>query len=112
MCVVHQERLAQKDLKLNPGGDVAEFLAGLSAVHKKIYRAWRIKDPHSRAVSADCIDAELAGLFAAPYKDDKHGTIAKYRKRRYREGYYICGSLQSGQQRGGEGQPKVRLREE
>ena len=43
MCVVHQERLAQKDLKLNPGGDVAEFLAGLSAVHKKIYRAWRIQ---------------------------------------------------------------------
>ena len=93
MCVVHQERLAQKDLKLNPGGDVAEFLAGLSAVHKKIYRAWRIKDPHSRAVSADCIDAELAGLFAAPYKDDKHGTIAKYRKRRYREGYYMTTCL-------------------
>ena len=88
MCVVHQERLVQKDLEWNPGGDVTEFLAGLSAVHKKIYRAWRVKDPHSRAVAADCIDSELAGLFAAPYQDDRHGTIAKYRKRRYREGYY------------------------
>ena len=88
MCVVHQERLVQKDLEWNPGGDVTEFLAGLSAVHKKIYRAWRVKDPYSRAVAADCIDSELAGLFAAPYQDDRHGTIAKYRKRRYREGYY------------------------
>ena len=34
MCVVHQERLVQKDLEWNPGGDV-QFLAGLSAVHKK-----------------------------------------------------------------------------
>ena len=93
MCVVHQERLVQKDLEWNPGGDVAEFLAGLSAVHKKIYRAWRVKDPHSREVAADCIDSELAGLFAAPYKDDKYGTIAKYRKRRYREGYYMTTCL-------------------
>ena len=44
-------------------------------------------------MSADCIDAELAGLFAAPYKDDKHGTIAKYRKRRYRAGYYMTTCL-------------------
>ena len=93
MCVVHQERLVQKDLEWNPGGDVAEFLAGLSAVHKKIYRAWRVKDPHSRAVSADCIDSEPAGLFAVPYQDDRHGTIAKYRKRRYREGYYMTTCL-------------------
>ena len=83
---LHQERLVQKDLEWNPGGDVTEFLAGLSAVHKKIYRAWRVKDPYSRAVAADCIDSELAGLFAVPYQDDRHGTIAKYRKRRYREG--------------------------
>ncbi len=93
MCVVHQERLAQKDLELNPGGDVAKFLACLSAVHKKIYRSWRIKDRHSRAVAADCIDSELAELFAAPYQDDRHGTIAKYRKRRYREGYYMTTCL-------------------
>ena len=95
MCVVHQERLVQKDLEWNPGGDVTEFLAGLSAVHKKIYRAWRVKDPYSRAVAADCIDSELAGLFAAPYQDDRHGTIAKYRKRRYREGYYMTTCLRT-----------------
>ena len=95
MCVVHQERLVQKDLEWNPGGDVTEFLAGLSAVHKKIYRAWRVKDPYSRAVAADCIDSELAGLFAVPYQDDRHGTIAKYRKRRYREGYYMTTCLRT-----------------
>ena len=95
MCVVHQERLVQKDLEWNPGEDVTEFLAGLSAVHKKIYRAWRVKDPYSRAVAADCIDSELAGLFAAPYQDDRHGTIAKYRKRRYREGYYMTTCLRT-----------------
>ena len=50
----------------------------MSAVH--------IKDPQ---------DVQLAGLFAAPYQDDRHGTIAKYRKRRYREGYYMTTCLRT-----------------
>ena len=97
MCVVHQERLVQfKDLELESrrGRDRIPQ-SGLSAVHRKIYRAWRVKDPYSRAVAADCIDSELAGLFAAPYQDDRHGTIAKYRKRRYREGYYMTTCLRT-----------------
>ena len=87
MCVWHQERLVQKDVLTNPGGDVPAFLDRLSAIHMKIYRASRIKDRHPRIVAARCIDAELRELIE-PFAGDGDGTIARHKKRYPREGYF------------------------
>ena len=92
------------------GTHVAEFLAGLSAVHKKIYRAWRIKDPHSRAVSADCIRGG-----AVCYRQARHHRQipqAALPRGVLHDDLPADPGHQSGQQRGGESQPKVRLSEE
>ena len=93
MCVWHQERLVQKDLLTNPGGDVPTFLGRLSAIHKKIYRASRIKDGHSRIVAARCIDSELRELMSEQFTDDRHGIITRHKKRNPREGYFMTTCL-------------------
>ncbi len=93
MCVWHQERLVQKDVLTNPGGDVPAFLDRLSAIHMKIYRASRIKDRHPRIVAARCIDAELRELMNEPFAGDGDGTIARHKKRYPREGYFMTTCL-------------------
>ena len=90
MCMEHQRRLPKKDLVYHgPQGDVLEFPTKLYQLNCKHYQYDKIEDLHTREIAARCLQKEYSELFWHPYKDDKDGTIARFRKRYRREGLYL-----------------------
>ncbi len=101
MCESHQRRLSKKDLTyLNPKGDVLEFLTALHRLDYKHYVYDKIGDAHTRMVAARCLEKERSGLMHGEYRDDKRRTIARYRKRHRREGWYTTTHMYQKQTRG------------
>ena len=97
MCGQHEIRIPKKDPKYrNPKGDVREFLMRLVAPIKRYLEADKITDPHARRVAADCLDESMRQLMNHEWKDDRHGTIRRYRKRYRREGYHLNTFLRQG----------------
>ena len=94
MCLEHQRRLPKKELVYHgPQGDVSEFLNELYRLICKHYQYDKIEDQHTREVAARCLQREYSELFWHPYKDDKDGTIARFRKRYRREGFHLLTHL-------------------
>ena len=100
-CEAHQRRLSKKDLKyLNPKGDALEFLTALHRLDYKHYVYDRIVDPHTRMVAARCLEKERSELFHGAYQDDERRTIARYRKRHRREGWFLTTHMYQKETRG------------
>ena len=100
-CEAHQRRLSKKDLKyLNPKGDILKFLTALHRLDYKHYVYDRIVDPHTRMVAARCLEKERSELFHGAYQDDEHRTIARYRKRHRREGWFLTTHMYQKETRG------------
>ena len=60
----------------------------------------KIEDTHTRMVAARCLEKERSGLMHGEYRDDKRRTIARYRKRHRREGWYTTTHMYQKQTRG------------
>lgn len=90
MCMWHQRRIPKTDLKYkNPKNDVKEFLDEIYRLNAKHYPLNKISDMHTRIVAARCLEKERSCIMNHDWTDDEIGTIARYRKRHYREGFHM-----------------------
>ena len=67
----------------------------------------------SRRVAADCLGESMRKLMNHEWKDDRQGTVERYRKRYRREGYPLSTFLRKDEIKSGnndvEDEPEVRV---
>ena len=89
-CIPHQRRLSKKDLKhRNLKGDPLTFLKELEHLDYLPHVYDKIDDAHVRQVAARCMEKNRSELLNGQYTDDKDGTIARRKKRHFREGWFM-----------------------
>ena len=72
----------------------------LCSLEHKHYRYYKIEDKHTREVASRCLEKERSELLNAEYQDDEDHTIATFKKRHVREGWFLTTDMYQKETRG------------